>query len=191
MPKYVIERGLPGLGDMRPEELQAVSQKSNAVLAELPRAVQDDTLLATGTKVIALRKDGTSRLLAATDLPPQVDAQYDLAHTPLLASMRDALDTLIFGGGRVMRVFGPIGESDMIIELVMTDDALRKEMLKYSKTMFMLSLLISLITAVLIFVAINRMMIMPIHLTSEDSERIISDCFGFLERLASSVRRFA
>lgn len=139
--------------------------------AELPRAVQDDTLLATGTKVIALRKDGTSRLLAATDLPPEVDAQYDLAHTPLLASMRDALDTLVFGGGRVMRVFGPVGDSDMIIELVMTDDALRKEMLKYSKTMFMLSLLISLITAVLIFVAINRMMIMPIRRLTHSMQR--------------------
>lgn len=131
--------------------------------AELPRAVQDDTLLATGTKVIALRKDGTSRLLAATDLPPQVDDQYDLADTPLFASTRDALDTLFFGGGKVMRVFGPVGESDMIIELVMTDDALRKEMLKYSKMMLLLSLLISLITAVLIFVAINRMMILPIR----------------------------
>ncbi|TNM66263.1 HAMP domain-containing histidine kinase [Aliirhizobium smilacinae] len=131
--------------------------------AELPRAVQDDTLLATGTKVIALRKDGTSRLLAAIEVPPEVDAQYDLAHTSLLGSMRDSLDTLVFGGNRVMRVFGPVGESDMIIELVMTDTALRKDMLKYSKTMFLISLLISLITAVLIFLAINRMMISPIR----------------------------
>lgn len=131
--------------------------------SELPRAVQDDTLLATGTKVIALKKDGTSRLLAAQDMPPQVDQVFDLADVPMLVSMRDALDTLFLGGGRVMRVFGPIGDSDMIIELVMTDDALRKDMLKYSKMMFLLSLLISLITAVLIFLAINRMMIMPIR----------------------------
>jgi signal transduction histidine kinase len=131
--------------------------------AELPRAVQDDTLLATGTKVIALRKDGTSRLLAATEVPPEIDAQYDLANTSLIGSMRDALGTLVLGGDRVMRVFGPVGESDMIIELVMTDNALRKDMLIYSKMMFLISLLISLITAVLIFVAINRMMIQPIR----------------------------
>ncbi|MET3587223.1 signal transduction histidine kinase [Pseudorhizobium tarimense] len=131
--------------------------------ADLPRSVQDDTLLATGTKVIALRKDGTSRLLAAVDIPPQVDDQYDLADVPLLVSIRDAMDTLFFGGGKVMRVFGPIGESDMIIELVMTDDALRKDMLRYSRMMFTLSLVISLITAVLIFLAINRMMIRPIR----------------------------
>lgn len=131
--------------------------------SELPRALQDDTLLATGTKVIALRKDGTSRLLAAVDIPPQVDDQYDLADVPLAVSMRDAMQTLLFGGDRVMRVFGPIGESDMIIELVMTDEALRKDMLSYARMMFVLSLVISLITAVLIFLAINRMMIRPIR----------------------------
>ncbi|WP_233469502.1 sensor histidine kinase [Neorhizobium petrolearium] len=139
--------------------------------AELPRAVQDDTLLATGTKVIALRKDGTSRLLAATDMPPQVDEVYDLSDTPMLASMRDALDTLLFGGGRVMRFYGPIGESDMVIELVMTDGALRKDMLKYSKMMFLISLLISLFTAVLIFLAINRMMILPIRRLTHSMQR--------------------
>ncbi|WP_390624908.1 ATP-binding protein [Pseudorhizobium xiangyangii] len=134
--------------------------------SELPRNVQDDTLLATGTKVIALRKDGTSRLLAASDVPPQIDDQYDLTDVSLPVSIRDAMNTLLFGGGRVMRVFGPIGETDMIIELVMTDDALRKDMLRYSRMMFALSLVISLITAVMIFVAINRMMIRPIrHLT--------------------------
>ncbi|KKX31863.1 HAMP domain-containing histidine kinase [Rhizobiaceae bacterium LC148] len=131
--------------------------------AELPRAVQDDTLLATGTKLIALKKDGTSRLLAAVDVPPQVDDQYDLADISMPTSMKDALNTLFFGGGRVMRVYGPIGESEMIIELVMTDDALRKDMLRYSKMMFVLSLVISLITAILIFLAINRMMILPIR----------------------------
>lgn len=131
--------------------------------AELPRAVQDDTLLATGTKVLALRKDGTSRLLAAIDVPPQVDQTFDLAHETALGSMRNALDTLIFGGGRVMRVFGPIGETDMVIELVMTDDALRKAMISFSKLMFGISLLISLVTAFMIYVAINKMMIGPIR----------------------------
>jgi hypothetical protein len=35
MPKYVIERELPGAGKLSPEELQAISQKSNQVLAGL------------------------------------------------------------------------------------------------------------------------------------------------------------
>ena len=39
--------------------------------AELPRSVQNDTLMATGAKLIALRKDGTSRLLAVAETPPR------------------------------------------------------------------------------------------------------------------------
>jgi Protein of unknown function (DUF4242) len=35
MPKYVIERELPGAGDLSSEDLHAISQKSNQVLAEL------------------------------------------------------------------------------------------------------------------------------------------------------------
>ena len=40
MPKYVIERNIPGLGDATADELQAVAQKSRAVLAELGPQVQ-------------------------------------------------------------------------------------------------------------------------------------------------------
>jgi hypothetical protein len=35
MPKYVIERDLPGAGDLSPEQLRSISQKSNQVIADL------------------------------------------------------------------------------------------------------------------------------------------------------------
>ena len=40
MPKFVIEREIPGAGKLSPEELQAISQKSCGVLAELGPQVQ-------------------------------------------------------------------------------------------------------------------------------------------------------
>jgi hypothetical protein len=40
MPKYVIERDLPGAGDMSPHELHAVSQKSCGVLRGLGPEIQ-------------------------------------------------------------------------------------------------------------------------------------------------------
>lgn len=40
MPKYVIERDLPGAGDLSDDELQAVSAKSNTVLATMPDRAQ-------------------------------------------------------------------------------------------------------------------------------------------------------
>jgi uncharacterized protein DUF4242 len=40
MPKYVIERDLPGAGKLSAKELQAVSQKSCGVLRELGPQIQ-------------------------------------------------------------------------------------------------------------------------------------------------------
>ncbi len=35
MPKYVIERELPGAGNLTGDELRAISQKSNKVICDL------------------------------------------------------------------------------------------------------------------------------------------------------------
>ncbi len=40
MPKYVIERELPGAGKLSPEELQAISQRSVNVLLSLGPTIQ-------------------------------------------------------------------------------------------------------------------------------------------------------
>ncbi|HTV13111.1 MAG TPA: DUF4242 domain-containing protein [Acidobacteriaceae bacterium] len=40
MPKFVIEREVPGVGSLKPEEVQAISQKSCGVLRELGPQVQ-------------------------------------------------------------------------------------------------------------------------------------------------------
>lgn len=40
MPKYVIERVVPGAGQMTPEELHGISAKSNQVLAQMGPDIQ-------------------------------------------------------------------------------------------------------------------------------------------------------
>jgi uncharacterized protein DUF4242 len=40
MPKYVIEREIPGAGKLSPKELQAISQKSCSVLREMGPQIQ-------------------------------------------------------------------------------------------------------------------------------------------------------
>jgi hypothetical protein len=40
MPKYVIERELPGAGKLSPEELRAIAQRSNDVLYSLGPRIQ-------------------------------------------------------------------------------------------------------------------------------------------------------
>lgn len=51
MPKYVIERELPGAGSMSGEQLQEVAQKSNKVLADLGPEIQWDHSYVTADKI--------------------------------------------------------------------------------------------------------------------------------------------
>ncbi|MEA3536327.1 HAMP domain-containing sensor histidine kinase [Rhizobium sp. CC-YZS058] len=142
---------------------------------QLSGPVREDTLIATGTKAIALRRAEEARLIAAIDVPPEVDAQYDIAAVSPLAEIRDAFDTLLFGGNRTIRFYGPIGESDTIIELVMEDRSLRKAMLTYARNVFIVSIGISLFTAGLIFLVINRVMILPIRRMTANMRAFAAD----------------
>ncbi|PYS44616.1 MAG: DUF4242 domain-containing protein [Acidobacteria bacterium] len=51
MPKYVIEREIPGAGNMSPQDLQAVSQKSCSVLQNLGPQIQWLQSYVTGDKI--------------------------------------------------------------------------------------------------------------------------------------------
>jgi len=51
MPKYVIEREIPGAGNLSAEELQGVSQKSCSVLQNLGPQIQWVQSYVTGDKV--------------------------------------------------------------------------------------------------------------------------------------------
>ena len=53
MPKYVIERDLPGAGALSPGDLQALSQKSCGVLRDLP-SVQWVHSYVTGDKIFCI-----------------------------------------------------------------------------------------------------------------------------------------
>ncbi len=129
---------------------------------ELPRPLQDDALMATGTKAIVLHKPDITRMIVVSDVPPSVNAQYDLSTRDVLRDTRDAFSTLLFGGNEVFSVRGPIGHSGMVIELVMSDRALRQAMVVYTQEILLFTVIISFMTASMIFLVINRLLIRPI-----------------------------
>lgn len=54
MPKYVIEREIPGAGNLTPQELQGVSQKSCDVLRNLGPQIQWVHSYVTGDKIYCI-----------------------------------------------------------------------------------------------------------------------------------------
>lgn len=51
MPRFLIERNIPGAGALSPTELRAISQKSCGVLQEMGPAIQWQESYVTGDKV--------------------------------------------------------------------------------------------------------------------------------------------
>ena len=131
--------------------------------ANLSRSAQNDVLLAIGAKAIAVRDAGVSRLLVVSEMPPEVDDHVGIATTGALVAIREALDTLFFGGDRLIRAYGPVGDSVKEYEIIIPDKHLRSAMLVYARNVAALSLIISLITATLVFYTINHLMIGPIR----------------------------
>lgn len=169
----------------------------------LSRAAQDDVLAAMGATAIAVRDGGVSRLLAVADMPPSVDEHIAVADTGMAEAIAGALDTLVFGGERMLRVYGPVGDSDKEFELIMPDRRLREAMLTYSRTVALIALLLSLVTATLVYAAIDRIMIRPIRAMTrsmlsfsqapDDPSRVISpaaraDEIGVAERELSMMQ---
>lgn len=171
--------------------------------ASVPRNVQEDVLMALGAKAVAVRSGGDSRLLVVSDMPPTVDEHIELASVGPVAAITGALGTMLEGGDRTLRVFGKVGDSDKEFELIIPDSGLRDAMLVYARNVAILSLIISLITAALVFGAINRMMLRPIlalrramvHFAAapEDPARIVkpdgrSDEIGIAARELAAVQ---
>lgn len=162
---------LPSIANYRirwlDEKLMAAATVS-ALLVEIDpldisRVVQDEILLSLGVKAIAVRSEGVSRLITIADMPEQVDEHIDLNTAGQASAITSALDTLIFGGDRVLRVFGNAGQEGKQFELVLKDFRLRDAMLRFSRNIAILGLLISVFAAALVYTAIDRIMIRPIR----------------------------
>lgn len=130
---------------------------------DLTRVAQDNVLMSIGAKAIAVRDGDVSRLLTIAEMPATVDEHIDVSNTGQFESMASALDTLLFGGNRILRVYGETGENPKKFEIVMPDYRLRNAMLTYSRNVAIISLMISLFTAMLVYSAIDRIMIRPIR----------------------------
>ena len=101
---------------------------------KIPQNVQDDVLRATGVKAIAVRERGVSRLMVVSGMPPKVDQHVDLDGAGAWTAIMQAGETLFFGGNRIIRAFGKVGDSDKEFELILSDHKLRAAMLNYRAT---------------------------------------------------------
>ena len=113
---------------------------------------------------IALRAPGKAALMLMLDQVPQPDVTVDLRESTWFSAIRNALHTLVADEIRTLRVMGPAPRaSEVTVEMVMRESTLRRAMIGYSQRILALSVAISVITAGLVFLALQLMMVRPMR----------------------------
>ena len=108
------------------------------------------------------------RLLLYTQPPPPVEITVDLRESSLIGGIGDAFAALTRRGDGVMRVIGRSQQNpSMIVEVVLNEAQLRAEMFAYSRNILLLSIIISLFTATLLYLALQWLMVRPMRRITE------------------------
>jgi signal transduction histidine kinase len=124
--------------------------------------VKSDILMALGVKAIIIRAEGRSEIAIMNDMPDKIDEMTNLDTVTALESMMDAYKTFAHGGRRTIMFTGAVGSKDRSVDVVVDEAALLHDMLIYSRNVAVLSLLISIFTAGLVFLALGKLVLRPV-----------------------------
>ncbi len=130
--------------------------------AMVPPELARQLLGSVGARIIVLSKHGTKQVLAASELPRRVDEVYDFRESAF-QPLPEALATLLAPPGRVITIVGEAPMGGEWIALTMDEAPLIKAMRAYSLRLMAVTLIMSMIVAILATVAIIFMVLRPVR----------------------------
>lgn len=129
----------------------------------LPSSLTDRLLNSAGAHAIVYRREGQSQMIElAEPVMPNVVVTADLRLRDLPSQVWGALDTLFAGSGRTLRVIGMGDRDESLVELLMPEAPLRRDMIDYSRSIALVSLGIAAVTAFVLYVLVSRLFIDPV-----------------------------
>ena len=141
---------------------------------------------------VVLRRDEVRQLILQSPMPKPIENTFDLRDAGPWALIRDALGCLLDPTNQVIRVIGnPVRDAGLLIEVTMETGPLREAMIGYGLRILALSAVISIVTALLLFLAVQALLVRPIKgvvgamqayaQNPEDARRIIVPSAGVTE----------
>ena len=115
-----------------------------------------------GARAIALKGGGRRSLLAAGDVPPEVSKTVDLRDAQWMTLARDAMEVLFNPADKPIRVIGS-GMGVEFVEMILDQRPLRHAMIEFSRNLLLLSLFISAITASLVYLTLQWVIVRPVR----------------------------
>lgn len=181
---------LPSVANFRNTWLQdrlTTAGVAASVLAETntiaPR-LQEELLRTTGAVAIALDQGTRRSLIAMSEMPPSVEFVVDMGQMTPWSAIVDSFQTITYRGDGLMRVVGAgqMGYAKRV-DVVLPIALLQQAMLAFSGRILALSLVISIVTASLVYISLRALFLRPLQRltesmdhfaeTPEDTSRII------------------
>lgn len=176
------------------DHLERAQIASLALLADdmLDPKLEAELLENAGVFNVVLRRNEVRQLMLSSPMPRPIVDTFDLRDGTALVLIRDAVMRLTEPENEVIRVIGaPLRGAGSLIEVTMEAGPLRSAMFDYGIRILLLSAVISIFTAFLLFLAVRAILVKPIrgvvdHMTSyaqapEDARRIIAPSAGVTE----------
>lgn len=128
----------------------------------MPRELTDRLLSAAEADAIVYRRAGQSQLIERADpVTPKSVATADLRQNDLPTQIMGALDTLLAGPGRTLRIVGEAADDDSLVEILMPETPLRRDLIDYSRNIMLVSLSIASVTAFALYMLVSQLFIDP------------------------------
>jgi signal transduction histidine kinase len=171
---------LPSVGRFRKVYLEDQIAKAHlaalALEASPDKTVKDpltmDLLMHAGAHAIVLKSPHRRMLMLADRVPSSVDATFDLRRQGFVDSVGQALNTLMQRQNRILRVIDRSPrDPGTIVEVLLDETPLRQAMYAYSGRILTLSIIISLITASLVYCVLRWWMVRPMARLTESMVR--------------------
>jgi signal transduction histidine kinase len=170
----------------------------------VPEGLTNQILDSIGARAVAMKTGQQRRLLAMSDMPPTIDHDVDLRDVSSWRAIMDAFQVMLDHDNEVMRVMGPAPAGGQFVEVVLDEPPLRSAMYRFSATILVVSLVISIFTAALVYLTLHYLFVRPMrrltanmvafHADPENAARIIvpssrHDEIGTAERELSDMQR--
>ena len=127
-------------------------------------ALEAELLAHAHAHLIAIRRPDGMKLMLSHEAPVPVEASFDLRQGTFFGLIRDAFATLAQNQDRRIRVVGPAPfDASSEVEVVINETPLRVAMYDYSKRILGLSIVISFITAALVYLSLQWLMVRPMR----------------------------
>ncbi len=156
---------------------------------KVPESLKRELLDSIGARMVVMQVGQKHRVLVASDVPSEFRQQVDTLNMSKLPMIIGAFDTMLFcNDSDVIRVVGPAPKGSSRLEILMDEGPLRAAMLRYSYHILLISIIISTIVAVLLFLALHYLFVRPMHRITDNMIAFRTDPENPARVIAASSR---